>query len=109
MRIDQILVRMLDVSKTSKDNHSPVCLRQVVDKVLENRADHLSVQQVRLVLDVDDDLPTLLADPLEVEQIFSYLIGNALQAMPEGGELRILLRSDMEKIYIEVADTGPRN
>jgi signal transduction histidine kinase len=107
LRIDRILVRMLAVSQSESHDRQLVCLLDAVTKVLETNADHLAVQKVEVVLNADENLPALYADPLEVEQIFSNLVGNSLQEMTEGGELNILLKADMNKLCIEVADSGP--
>jgi signal transduction histidine kinase len=107
LRIDKMLVRMLAVSQSDSHACQQVCLLDAVNKVLKSNADHLTVQQVRVALSVDDDLPSLYADPLEVDQVFSNLVGNSLQEMPNGGELNIQLKADMEKLLIEIADSGP--
>jgi signal transduction histidine kinase len=107
LRIDKILVRMLDVSHSSNHAWSQVCLENTVQNILQTEADHLLVQKIDVRFHVDKDLPTLYADPLEIEQVFSNLVVNSLQEMPEGGELNISLKADMEKFSIEVADTGP--
>ncbi len=46
-------------------------------------------------------------DPLLVERALKVLIDNALDAMPQGGELRLGLSSDGETASISVSDTGP--
>lgn len=52
-------------------------------------------------------LPTILADPDQLSQVFGNIILNAVQAMPEGG--RLLLRSEVpspEEVVISFIDTG---
>jgi signal transduction histidine kinase len=49
----------------------------------------------------------ILADPNGLEALFSNLITNALDAMPYGGELRIIIREmSTEEIEICFSDTG---
>ncbi len=43
-------------------------------------------------LEIPDTLPVLKVDPLQMGQVFQNLITNAIQAMPDGGELRISAR-----------------
>ncbi len=107
IRIDEILVRMLAASQSHVEKREQVCFVKLLDKVLRVNADHLCVQNVDVSLDVDEEMPTLKADPLEMEQIFSNLITNSLQVMPDGGTLKIVLKADMEKIYIQIGDSGP--
>jgi two-component system NtrC family sensor kinase len=78
---------------------------------------------IQLHADLPQTLPKVSADPHQIGQVFRHLIINAVQAMPEGGELRIdahRMRNsecgmrneekdsalDGDFIEISVADTG---
>ena len=105
-RIDNILVQMLASSKGDQKGKNQVALAAMINKVLENYSVQIEAQQVEVATSIDTDSPKIQADPLEVEQIFTNLIGNALFEMPGGGRLTITLRSDAEKLLIRVSDTG---
>ena len=52
-------------------------------------------------------LPTLLADPSQVEQAFRNVIVNALQAMPDGGRLTVRAEATgSDAVVVSVSDTG---
>jgi signal transduction histidine kinase len=53
------------------------------------------------------DLPAVRADARQIEQAVGNLGMNALQAMPEGGQLTVSTRRVGEEVEIGVADTGP--
>jgi signal transduction histidine kinase len=58
------------------------------------------------------DLPEIRVDPLQLEQVLVEIISNAVDAMPDGGKLRIAGASeDMDGttpgVTIEVTDAGP--
>ncbi len=52
------------------------------------------------------DLPAIKADMSQLQQVFTNLIVNALQAMPEEGKLSIETSCDEDHVYLRVQDTG---
>ncbi|MCK5826519.1 MAG: response regulator, partial [Desulfuromusa sp.] len=105
-RIDEILMQMLASSSDDKNKLQRVDLVKVIDKVLDDYQVRISSQKVNLALDLDRQVPLILVDSLEIEQVFSNLIGNALYEMENGGILSISLQTDAEKLTVTVADTG---
>lgn len=105
-RIDNILVQMLASSKSEGMNVQKINLVEVIKTVIASSKPLLEAQKIELVLDIDQNAPFLQADPLEIEQIFTNLIGNALHEMPDGGCLGVSLISDAEKLQVKISDTG---
>lgn len=63
-----------------------------------------------LKIDVQEDfecIPSFIADPEELQQVFFNIANNALQAMKENGVLKISTRKDREYILIKIKDNGP--
>ena len=106
-RIDEILIQMLASSPGDVNKQMKVDLAEIIDKVLCDYQTRINKQKIELVLNIDRQVPLIKADFLEIEQIFTNLIGNSLFEMPEGGILTISLQSDAEKLSVTVADTGP--
>ncbi len=65
------------------------------------RAESIAVQ-----VDLDPALDTIRADADQVQQVFVNLISNAVQAMREGGVLRVSSRRDGFFATMQVSDTG---
>ncbi len=63
-------------------------------------------QSVKMVLRVPEDLELPL-DPHRIERVFANLMGNALEAMPEGGTIMISAAIEPASVLVEVRDTGP--
>ncbi len=105
-RIDEILIQML-ASNSNQSSKHPIDLVEIIDKVVGDYQVRIESQHVELKINLNRKIPLIRVDPLEVEKIFTNLIGNALYEMPEGGTLIIDLQADVEKIIIMVSDTGP--
>jgi len=98
-----------------RDSESPVTvsLRLILDDVLDAFRRQIQSNRVTVERRVDTD-GLVVAFPVELRQVFINLIANALQAMPEGGTLRVSLRRCTETaagasrtgIRVSVTDTG---
>ena len=64
-------------------------------------ANHVTVET-----DVPGDLPPILADRTLLSRALTNLVENAVQAMPDGGLLRVAIRHDPPDIVLTIADTG---
>ncbi|MFO7811724.1 MAG: ATP-binding protein, partial [Pelovirga sp.] len=63
-------------------------------------------QQVKIIEQIAGDLPVLLLDADRIKQVILNLLNNALDAMPNGGELSISAEQVNNNILITIADTG---
>jgi signal transduction histidine kinase len=82
-------------------------LNAVLEKSLSLAEHHRSGAVISVETDLSPDLPPVPIDPEQCEQVFLNLVLNALEAMPEGGTLRVSsMVSDGEAI-LEFSDTGP--
>ena len=65
-------------------------------------------KQQTLVVDVRDLLPQVLAPPLLLTEALSNLVSNAIKYTPEGGEVRVWARREVDKggVLLGVTDTG---
>ena len=61
---------------------------------------------IETTIESEDDIPEIIGNVGELEQVFINLLLNAQNAMSEGGRLRISARCDGERIELRFADTG---
>jgi len=64
-------------------------------------------QHIEHTLSMPDPDPTINADAHLFKQMIVHLIRNSLDAMPNGGSLKIEVTYDDQKITIRIRDTGP--
>jgi two-component system sensor histidine kinase HydH len=111
-RIEQIITDLLLFARPQAARPVATDLREVAEKVLDNLDRRLEEARIEVQRDLDEDLPEVLVDPDMAQQVILNLAINAVQAMPDGGTLRVsagLRRTRYKKAYIDVvvADTGP--
>jgi signal transduction histidine kinase len=83
-----------------------VHLREVVldtMSLLEPRCQRASV---RVRLELAEDLPAIHGDRVQLQQVVTNLVVNALQAMPDGGALTISTSCTEDGVALSVRDTG---
>jgi signal transduction histidine kinase len=82
----------------------PVDLGQAAGRV----ADRLRAQQGedRIVLDLPEDIPAVLADERAIESVFFHLLDNALKYAPASG-VRVQAQPEGAGVAVSVADHGP--
>jgi signal transduction histidine kinase len=61
---------------------------------------------VEVVREYTDDVPMIEAYPGELNQVWTNLIHNALDAMGGAGRLRLSVRADRDAVVVQVSDTG---
>lgn len=110
-RIEQIITGLLMFARPPAARPQPCDLHQVLEKTLAMLELQLIDAQVSIDREWADDLPLVYADPDLTQQVFLNLCLNALQAMPEGGALRVATvvrryRTRRSMVDISFTDTG---
>jgi len=104
-RIQELLQDLVNVGRGKTD--AEICrLREVAAAAGDSLAQTADVQRVHFRLDIPESIELPL-ERARVERVFINLIGNALEAMPNGGEIRIDAAVDSDAVTIRVSDTGP--
>ncbi len=62
---------------------------------------------VTVIRDYAADVPRIEANPGELNQVWTNLIDNAIDAMEGRGTLRVSVRSNGDDVVVDIADTGP--
>ena len=64
-------------------------------------------QGVTVTRDYDPDLPCITAHGAELNQVWTNLIDNAVDAMEGSGELTVRTRRDGDRVVVQIIDSGP--
>jgi two-component system sensor histidine kinase KdpD len=108
-RLSRIVGNLLDLSRIEagalrpeKQLHDVATLiDDVVDRVQEMTRQH------QIVVAVDQDLPPVPLDEVQIDQVLSNLLENAAKYAPPGTAIVVSARPEGDELQIEVADRGP--
>jgi two-component system NtrC family sensor kinase len=109
-RTHRIVQNLLSFARQHKPERIPVRLNQVLDDTLALRDYDLRMSNIKLHLDLAEDLPLAAADPHQLQQVFLNLVNNAVDAILEAspqGELWVRTAKQADKFVIEFVDSGP--
>lgn len=109
-RTHRIVQNLLSFARQHKPERVPVRLNAVIEDTLALRDYDLRMSQIRVHLELANDLPEIPADPHQLQQVFLNLINNAVDAILEtGAEGELWVRSGVEanQLFVEFQDSGP--
>ncbi|HSJ89758.1 MAG TPA: GAF domain-containing protein [Anaerolineales bacterium] len=110
LRARSVVRRLLDFARQSESTRARASLNEVVDDVVALSRHLIHTSGVDLKLDLEVNLPWVVVDVNQMKQVLLNLVHNALQAMPNGGEMRIMTesvaRSNRDWAVVSVMDTG---
>jgi signal transduction histidine kinase len=108
-RISTLVAAAKQYSQMDRAPHQDIDVRDGLNSTLVML--HHKIKEsgrIKVVKSYAEDLPLVPAHPAELNQVWTNLIDNAVQAMlPEGGTLTIRTELEDERVLVEIGDTGP--
>lgn len=105
-KIDKILTNFMGFVKQKSLHFSEVNLNDLIGRVLSLATFDIENSGIAVQKDLVDALPVVKGDRSLLEQVFLNLVLNAIQAMPDGGEIRISGKSDDRFAEVMIWDKG---
>jgi len=100
---NKITTDLLDFSRTKEPSRVSTDLNQLVQEVL---AEYPVEPHIELRTELDPQLPLVVVDKDQIRQVFMNLIVNAVQAMPQGGQLTVKTSTEGGFALVSFTDTG---
>jgi signal transduction histidine kinase len=106
-RAGRITRNLLNLARRHEPKREPVAMNALVERLFELLAVKLKHSKVRTDVALDPDLPLIIGDGDHLTQVLLNLAGNAVDAMPDGGRLRVETERDGSgSVLVRVIDTG---
>ena len=115
--------KLLDLNRPGRELKQPMALNRIVEDTLDLVRGHLRRYKVDVVLDLTDNLPTIIASAQQIGQVVLNLVNNAVEAMTGvsphdtamkqqtifGGEIRVRswAAETRDSVCLQIADNGP--
>lgn len=116
-KITKIIRQLLGFVRKKKPEQKPLNLGILLRTALDLLDYQIRKQKISVATEIENPLPVVMGDPDQIQQVFLNLLLNAIQAMPQGGTLRVGASSrwttkpgleESERCYVEVffSDSG---
>ena len=107
-RCGEIVKNLMTFARPTSMNREPVNLNTVIDRCLRLVQHQLELKSIELHKPLEANLPLVRCDAGQIEQVVLALVMNAIDAMPNGGNLTVTSRGglDAKHVQIEVRDDG---
>ncbi len=110
---------MMNLTKPASSDFKPTNIHQVLEEILVLEKETLERKNGKFIQIYDPSLPTIEGNEDELKQVFLNLVKNAVEASPEGGQVRIVTQfssnyalrkvkeaSSAHNIVVEIIDSG---
>ncbi len=105
-RLSTIIENLLDLARKPRLTLTSVNLNDILQKTIELYTVEFDQRGVEVDFDPDPDLLHIKGDPEYLTRVFSNLLVNAFQAMPDGGRISISTGVGEGKVFARISDTG---
>jgi PAS domain S-box-containing protein len=100
---NKVITDLLGFSRVARPTVYPTSIAGLIEDTLGHNS---LAEKIKLVRDIDNELPMVMVDADQIRQVFTNIIINAQQAMPDGGQLTIRAKGKGKLVNVEFTDDG---
>lgn len=107
-RLERIVGNLLSIGRVQAGALNPAMEPESIVALIHRSIARLGRTGTHsIVVDADPDLPDVLADAVQIDQVLSNLIENSLRHTPNGCEICVVVHRLRDRVQIVVSDNGP--
>jgi len=114
-RLKQLMESILNFSRPKERKPEPLDMAKFLQQIIDRWRPRFVKANIEAFFSSDTELPKIMGDPHELDQVFTNLIGNAVDAMSVHGSGALAIRivklpqiySGRSEIEISISDNGP--
>ena len=108
-RLNRLVGNIMDLARIRAGalvpSREPAAIDEIVDAVLARMRDQLTGVQIRT--NIRSDIPDVLVDPVQIDQVFTNLLENAVRFSPPDGQIQVSASVFRDSVQVRVTDQGP--
>jgi len=103
-----VIKNLLYFSRHTHSDSQTVDCNKLLAKLMEFTIPHCDSKKIHVKMELENDMPDVIAHASTLQSILTNLVANAIEAMPDGGNLVLKTRfvPILKMIKIEVTDSG---
>ncbi|NIO28648.1 MAG: HAMP domain-containing protein [Candidatus Latescibacteria bacterium] len=105
-RAGATVANLLDFTRRDEISFEELSINEIMNRTLRLVGNEISLSNVQLELELGKNLPRVKGNADNLQQVFLNLLLNAIQAMPDGGKLRVKSYVEDNSLKLDVSDTG---
>jgi len=105
-RATAITKKLSSFAKPAKGEAELISITKEVDEVFGLVGYELKLEKIEVEKRIEKDMPNIVADRKQFQEVLFNLVRNAGQAIGEKGKITVSAWSEREKVYIDIKDTG---
>jgi PAS domain S-box-containing protein len=105
-RINQITNEFMALAKPQAIKIKNQNLLELICQVTDFLESEALLQKVELLVEHEETVVWIDCEPNQIKQVLINTIKNGIEAMPDGGKIRIKVKKDLEFIYLFIEDEG---
>ncbi len=106
LRCRKLVGDLLTFSRVDKTKAEEIDINHTIEDTLSFVEGLAKVKSISIIKEYGTGIPRIIANKNQIQQVIVNLCNNAIDAMPEGGNIKLSTKDTGDRILIEVSDTG---
>jgi len=108
LRAGEIIRRLRDLARKGQESMQTVDLNSLVRNAVRLMEPEARLQSISLRVDTENELPSVYADPIQIEQVILNLMLNAIESMQSTADKLLSVRTGWVdgQVHVSIRDTG---
>ncbi len=110
-QLQKMINDLLDLARSDagklRIESEPVAVGGLIQSAARRMKPHFEEKHQKVTVDLESDLPSVMADPVRIGQVLDNLLNNANRYAPEGTSVRLSAAQASRQVEFSVSDDGP--